>query len=121
MVKLLLTSTSNIINVTDNDGETPLRLAIRLRRPGFIEIVIKVLLNYSAKTTNVSVDDWRKVCGDNTSDIIKLSQGKEGSIELIPKDEPIESISFLARNQNRRYLLYGILIHLTRAKADNIL
>lgn len=73
------------INLKDNDGITLLRLAIQTKRPDFIEL----LLEKSALSNDIMVDEWRKEYGKWGSDIVMLSERQSGekSIRFIAERE----------------------------------
>jgi ankyrin repeat protein len=73
------------INLKDNDGITPLRLAARMECPDIIE----ALLKKSALTKDIMAHEWRKAYRRQASDIVILSEQKDR----------VNSVCFLAADE----------------------
>jgi ankyrin repeat protein len=92
------------INLKDNDGITPLRLATQIECPD----LIKLLLEKSALTKDIMVDEWRKAYRKQASDIVILSEGesREKSVCFIAEEEfPDKSAQVSIEGGTDRHLL----------------
>jgi hypothetical protein len=73
------------INSEDSDGRTALQLAVLHKHLNMVE----VLLENSASTKDVTIDDWRSAYGKQDSDILKLLEGpgREKFVQFIQEGE----------------------------------
>lgn len=63
------------VNKKDNDGATPLRLAITLRRAPMVDL----LLNNAAAIAGVSADQWRQIYNQTDTSIVQLFEFRSGN------------------------------------------
>jgi hypothetical protein len=73
------------VNSEDSDGMTPLQIAVRLKHLKLVEF----LLNKSASTKDVTIDDWRSVYGKQESVTVKLLEGpgQEKYVQFVQEGE----------------------------------
>ncbi|KAH9864036.1 hypothetical protein J1614_009969 [Plenodomus biglobosus] len=91
------------VNAKDMNEATPLRLAVKSKKLN----MIKMLLEKSANTMDITTTEWRRTFESHTSDILKLTQKAGGgiSLQLVPEELQSEVIQFAAKPRTERYLL----------------
>jgi ankyrin repeat protein len=88
VAKMLMSHGATDINREDNDGITPLRLAMHLPNQTKRRCLIEELLEKSALTKNIMVGDWREAYKKQPSDVVILSDGADGkSVRFISEEE----------------------------------
>jgi ankyrin repeat protein len=75
---ILMSHGATKINLKDNDGMTPLRLAMRLPDQKKRCCLIELLLEKSALTEDIMVQDWRQAYGKQLSNVVILSGRANG-------------------------------------------
>jgi ankyrin repeat protein len=91
MALVLISFNATDINLKDNDGITPLRLAARMECPDIIKApdVIEALLKKSALTKDIMAHEWRKAYRRQASDIVILSE----------QEDRVNSVCFIAADE----------------------
>jgi ankyrin repeat protein len=88
VAKSLMLHGATDINLKDNDGITPLRLAMRLPSQTTL-CIIERLLKKSAVTEDIMADEWQEAYKAQRSDVVILSDRANGekSVRFIAEEE----------------------------------